>query len=235
MKEKKLKHVALILDGNGRWAQLRNLPRVKGHYEGGKRVKEVAIYASQQKIKRMSVFAFSTENWKRPEDEVSFIFKLPKVFIEMYLADLIKHQIKISYIGDLDKIPDYGKSGILEAIEKTKNNTGMTLCFALNYGAQDEIVKAVQKIAYQAKENKLACEDIDSEVIEANLMDSTPVDLLIRTSGEQRISNFLLWQIAYSEIYFSNVLWPDFTKEEFKKAIDNYYKRERRFGGIKNV
>lgn len=235
MKEKKLDHVAIILDGNGRWAQQRNMPRIKGHYEGGKRVKEIAIYASQQNIKRMSVFAFSTENWKRPEDEVSFIFKLPKIFIDMYLADLMKHQIQISYIGDLDQVPEYGKKAILDAIEKTKDNTGMILCFALNYGSYDEIVKAAQKIASQVKENILSLEDIDKELFEENLMDSSPVDLLIRTSGEKRISNFLLWQIAYSEIYFTKVLWPDFTKEEFKKAIDDYYKRDRRFGGIDDV
>ncbi len=235
MKKKDLKHVAIILDGNGGWAQQRDLPRIRGHYEGGRGVKEISIYASQHNIERMSVFAFSTENWKRPEEEISFIFKLPKIFFEMYLADLMKHQIKITYIGDLDKVPDYGKRGVLDAIEKTKNNKGMTLCFALNYGSYDEIVKATKKIAYEVKEKGLAYEVIDKELFENYLMDATPVDLLIRTSGEQRISNFLLWQIAYSEIYFSKVLWPDFSIEEFQKTIDEYNQRDRRFGGITNV
>lgn len=235
MKEKELNHVAIILDGNGRWAQQKNLPRIRGHYEGGKRVKEIAIYASQQNIKRMSVFAFSTENWKRPEDEVSFIFKLPKIFFEMYLSDLMKHQIKVTYIGDLEHIPEYGKSGVLSAIEKTKDNTGMVLCFALNYGSYDEITKAVKKIALDVKENKLDYETIDENIFADYLMDATPVDLLIRTSGEQRISNFLLWQIAYSEIAFTPVLWPDFSIEEFQKILNDYKQRDRRFGGINNV
>jgi len=232
MKKKELNHLAIILDGNGRWAQKRNLPRVKGHYEGGKRVKEIAIAASLKGIKRMSVFAFSTENWARPEPEVSFIFKLPKVFLDMYLADLMKYQIRIQYIGDLETIPKNAQKSIEDSIKKTENNTGMVLCFALNYGSYDEIIKATKKISERVLEQEIKIDDITKELFEENLMDATPVDLLIRTSGEQRISNFLLWQIAYSEIYFTKVLWPDFDEEQLTIAIDNYYQRDRRFGGI---
>ncbi|MDF9867460.1 undecaprenyl diphosphate synthase [Bacilli bacterium PM5-3] len=234
MKKKELNHLAIILDGNGRWAQQRNMPRVKGHYEGGKKVKEIAIAASLKGIKRMSVFAFSTENWARPTSEVDFIFKLPKVFLDMYLSDLMKYQIRIDYIGDLENIPKNAKKSIEDSINKTKNNTGMVLCFALNYGAQDEILKATKKISEQVINNTINIDDINIELFEENLMNATPVDLLIRTSGEQRISNFLLWQIAYSEIYFTNVLWPDFDEEQLDIALDNYYKRDRRFGGIKD-
>ncbi|MDR1781867.1 MAG: isoprenyl transferase [Bacilli bacterium] len=234
MEKKKLNHLAIILDGNGRWAQARNLPRFKGHYEGGKRVKEIAIAASLKGIKRMSVYAFSTENWKRPTSEIDYIFKLPRLFLDMYLSDLMKYQIKIECIGDISQVSSNAKKAINDCIEKTKNNTGMVLCFALNYGSYQEIINATRNIASLVKEDKLNIEDITKETFEEYLMDSTPVDLLIRTSGEQRISNFLLWQIAYSEIYFTNVMWPDFNEEELDKAIANYYQRDRRFGGIKN-
>lgn len=232
MNEKKLNHLAIILDGNGRWAQNKKMPRVKGHYEGGKRVKEVAIAASLRGIKRMTVYAFSTENWKRPEQEVSFIFKLPKTFLDMYLNDLMKYQIRVEYIGDLEMVPKGAKRAIEDSIKKTKNNTAMTLCFALNYGSYDEIIKATKAISQKVKNNELEIDQIDDSVIENHLMDATPVDLLIRTSGEQRISNFLLWQIAYSEIYFTKTLWPDFGEEKLDEALENYYNRDRRFGGI---
>ena len=234
MCSKKLEHLAIILDGNGRWAQNRNLPRVKGHYEGGKRVKEIAIAASQRNVKRMSVYAFSTENWKRPLSEVSYIFKLPKVFLEMYLKDLMEHQIKIEYIGNIDEIPDYAKKSVRDSIEKTKNNTGMVLCFALNYGSRDEMVKSCQEIAKKVKNNEIEINEIDELVFSNHLMNSMPVDLLIRTSGEKRISNFLLWQISYSEIYFTDIMWPDFDINELDKALLEYAQRCRRFGGIEN-
>ncbi|MEG0569247.1 MAG: isoprenyl transferase [Erysipelotrichales bacterium] len=232
MTKNNLNHLAIILDGNGRWAKKRNLPRVKGHYEGGRRVKEVAIAASKRGIKRMSVYAFSTENWKRPEDEVNYIFKLPKIFLEMYLKDLMKHQIRVDYIGNLDVVPKGAQKAIRDSIEKTKNNTGLTLCFALNYGSYDEMLKATKNVAQDVVDNKISIDQIDEGVFESHLMNSTPVDLLIRTSGEQRISNFLLWQIAYSEIYFTDILWPDFDEEQLDIALDNYYHRERRYGGL---
>lgn len=235
METKKIKHIGIIMDGNGRWAKQRNLPRVKGHYEGGKRIKEVAIAASKKGIEKMSVYAFSTENWKRPADEVNYIFKLPKIFLDLYLRDLMKHQIRINYIGDIDSIPDFARNAVYDSIEKTKNNTGMELIFALNYGSRAEILLASKKIALDVKENKVALDDINESLFSSYLMDASDVDLLIRTSGEQRLSNFLLWQIAYSEIYFTKVLWPDFNEAEFEKALEDYYKRDRRFGGIKNA
>lgn len=232
--KKQINHLAIILDGNGRWAQQRNMPRIKGHYEGGKRVKEVAIAASKRGIKKMTVYAFSTENWKRPEEEVSFIFKLPKIFLDAYLKDLMKHQIRIEYIGNFEQIPKNAQKSINDSIEKTKNNTGMTLSFALNYGGHDEIIQAVKKVATQVKDNELSIDQINEEMFAQYLMESEPVDLLIRTSGEQRLSNFLLWQVAYSEFYFTNVMWPDFNEEQLDIALDNYYHRDRRYGGLSN-
>jgi undecaprenyl diphosphate synthase len=232
--ENQLNHLAIILDGNGRWATEKGLPRIKGHQEGTKKVKEIAIAASQEGIKRLTVYAFSTENWKRPEKEVNFIFKLPKEFLKRYLKDLMKHQIKIEYIGDLENIPSSAKKSINDSMTLTQDNKGMVLCFALNYGYYDEMIKAVQKIATKVKNDKLSVDEIDKKVIEDNLMDKTPVDLLIRTGGEQRISNFMMWQIAYSEIYFTKVLWPDFSIEDLGEALANYYQRDRRFGGINN-
>lgn len=234
MSEKKLNHLAIILDGNGRWAQKRKLPRVKGHYEGGKRVKEIAIAASLKGINRMTVYAFSTENWKRPQQEVSFIFKLPKTFLEMYLNDLMKYQIKIEYIGDLSQVPKHARQAIEDSIIKTKDNKAMTLCFALNYGSYDELIKATKTIAQKVLDNEIEVDQIDEQTIETCLMDATPVDLLIRTSGEQRISNFLLWQIAYSEIYFTKTLWPDFDVAKLDEALADYHQRDRRFGGIED-
>lgn len=231
-KQNQLNHLAIILDGNGRWATNQGLPRVKGHQAGTKKTKEIAIAASQEGIKRLTVFAFSTENWKRSEQEVNFIFKLPKEFLKLYLKDLMKYQIKIEYIGDLETIPEFAKKSIHDSMELTKHNTGMVLCFALNYGFYDEMIRAVKKIATAVQDKQLSVDEIDKNVIEDHLMDKTPVDLLIRTSGEQRISNFLLWQIAYSEIYFTKVLWPDFSIEDFHKALKNFYQRERRFGGV---
>ncbi|WP_423364112.1 isoprenyl transferase [Mycoplasma sp. P36-A1] len=227
-----IKHLAVILDGNGRWAKQRNLPRIKGHYEGGKRVKEVAIAASKRGIKKMTVYAFSTENWKRPADEVNYIFKLPKIFLDAYLKDLMKHQIKIEYIGNFSEIPCNAQKSINETMEKTKNNSGMTLSFALNYGSKDEIVQASKKIASLVIENSLNIDDIDESLFNDNLMEKMPVDLVIRTSGEKRLSNFLLWQVAYSEFYFTDVLWPDFNETQLDIALDNYYQRNRRYGGL---
>ncbi|MDL2211268.1 isoprenyl transferase [Erysipelotrichaceae bacterium OttesenSCG-928-M19] len=235
MQKKELNHLAIILDGNGRWAQERNMPRIKGHYEGGRRVKDIAIAASNLGIKRMTVYAFSTENWSRPDDEVNFIFKLPKIFLDKYLNDLMKHQIRVEYIGDISYIPEGAKKSINDSMIKTNENIGMTLCFALNYGSQDEIVKATKKIVQQVEDGSLNIEAINKEIFAANLMDNTPVDLLIRTSGEQRISNFLLWQIAYSEIYFTDVMWPDFDEKQLALAIEEYKRRDRRFGGLSNA
>lgn len=233
-KENKLKHLAIILDGNGRWATKRKLPRFKGHYEGGKRVKEIAIAASQRGVERLTVYAFSTENWKRPEKEVQFIFKLPKEFMRLYLKEIMKYKIRIEYVGDLDKLPDYALKSVRDSIELTKNNNEMVLCFALNYGFYNEMELCIKKIAQKAINNDITIDDINVDLIEDNLMTKMPVDLLIRTSGEMRISNFLMWQIAYSELYFTKVDWPDFSVENLDLAIDEYYSRNRKYGGIQD-
>jgi len=232
--KKELNHLAVILDGNGRWAQARGLPRIKGHYEGGKRVKEVAIAASLKGIKKMTVYAFSTENWKRPMEEIDFIFKLPKIFLDAYLKDLMKYQIKIEYIGNFEEIPKNAQKSIGDCLEKTKDNKGMVLSFALNYGARDEITQAARELSKDVKEGHVSIDSINEEIFASYLFERSDVDLLIRTSGEKRLSNFLLWQVAYSEFYFTDVMWPDFDADQLDIAIENYYSRDRRYGGIKN-
>ena len=199
-------HVAIIMDGNGRWAKKRNMPRVKGHYEGMQTVKKITKYASKLGVKYLTLYAFSTENWARPKEEVS------------YLMDL----------------PENTRKAVNDAIEQTKNNTGLKLIFALNYGSKDEMLRAIKQITKDVQDNKYSIDEISEEHVSQNLFTSnTPdPDLLIRTSGEQRISNFLLWQIAYSEFLFTKVAWPDFTEEEFYKALLEYQSRDRRFGGL---
>lgn len=230
-KQTVIENIAFILDGNGRWAKKRNLPRAKGHYEGGKRVSDIAVACSKRGIKKMFVYAFSTENWKRSEEEVTYIFKLPKIFLKLYLKEMMKNNIRIEYIGDLDKIPSYAKKAIKDSVQLTKNNTGMELIFALNYGFKNEMEYCVKNIVSKVIDNELSIDDINSDVINDNLMDGTSIDLVIRTSGEQRLSNFMLWQVAYSELYFSEVLWPDFDEKQLDIVLENYGTRERRFGG----
>lgn len=233
-KQTTIENIAFILDGNGRWAKQRNLPRAKGHYEGGKRVNDIAVACSQRGIKKMFVYAFSTENWKRSEEEVTSIFKLPKIFLKIYLKEMMANNISIDYIGDLDKVPSYAKKAIKDSIELTKQNTGMKLVFALNYGFKNEMEYCIKNIVSKVTNNELSIDDINEDVISDNLMDSTNIDLVVRTSGEQRLSNFMLWQVAYSELYFSDVLWPDFNEEQLDIVLDHYSGRERRFGGRKD-
>jgi len=233
--EKKLNHLAIILDGNGRWAKAKGMPRIKGHYEGGKRVKEVAIAASLKGIQRMTVYAFSTENWKRPIEEVDYIFKLPKIFLDAYLKDLMKYQIKIEYIGNFEDIPKNAQKSIGDCLEKTKDNTGMVLCFALNYGSRDEITRASKILAKDVKEGKVEIDSIDENLFASYLYEPMDVDLVIRTSGEKRLSNFLLWQVAYSEFYFTDVMWPDFDEKQLELALEDYQNRDRRYGGINHA
>ena len=199
-------HVAIIMDGNGRWAKKRNMPRIKGHYEGMQTVKKITKYASKLGVEYLTLYAFSTENWARPKEEVS------------YLMDL----------------PENTRKAVNDAIEQTKNNTGLKLIFALNYGSKDEMLRAIKQITKDVQDNKYSIDEISEEHVSENLFTAnTPdPDLLIRTSGEQRISNFLLWQIAYSEFLFTKVAWPDFTEEEFYKALLEYQSRDRRFGGL---
>lgn len=229
------KHIAFIMDGNGRWAKKRKMPRTYGHHEGTKTIRNIALKCNELKVEAMTVYAFSTENFARPEKEVQYIFKLPKDFFEAYMKELMENNVKICTIGHLDMAPQETQDIINTAIEKTKDNTGLKLCFAFIYGGRDEIVHAGKNIAIKLKEGLIKEDDINEQLFSNELMtkDLPDVDLMIRTSGEQRLSNFLLWQLAYAEFVFTNVLWPDFNDEELYKAICLYQNRDRRFGGLK--
>ncbi|NLK71549.1 MAG: isoprenyl transferase [Clostridiales bacterium] len=229
------KHIAIIMDGNGRWAQKKGLPRILGHKAGVEAIRDIIITASDIGISFLTVYAFSTENWKRPEEEVKGLFKLLIVYLEKEIEEIYKNNVKLNIIGDYKKLPQ----GILDKIEYalnyTKNNTGLVFNIALNYGGRDEILKVVREIYRMTKENKIENEEeIDYNLIEHLLYTNgiPDPDLIIRTSGELRLSNFLLWQSAYSEFWCTDTLWPDFKKEDLIKAIEAYQTRERRYGGI---
>ncbi|MDO4500213.1 MAG: isoprenyl transferase [Erysipelotrichaceae bacterium] len=227
-----LNHIAIIMDGNGRWAKERNLPRTMGHKKGVEKVREIAIYANKLGVKCLTLYAFSTENWKRPETEVNYLMSLPKVFFKSYLKEIMENNIVIRMVGDMERIPSEAREIFESAIEQTKNNTGMVLNFAMNYGGQNEIVKAALKFANDYKEGKkdsLDEESFKDYLYTAGLPD---VDLMIRTSNEQRISNFLLYQLAYSEFIFTDTYWPDFSCEDLDKCIEEFNHRTRRFGGL---
>lgn len=232
MCDQPLKHVAIIMDGNGRWAKARGKMRYEGHYAGTKRVRDIAIYAKAKGVKYLTLYAFSTENWKRPDEEVDYIMSLPKIFFSSYLKELMENNIKVIMLGGMAKIPKKASAIFAEAIEKTKDNTGMVLAFAVNYGSRDEILEACRTYASDVLNGRP--NDIDYRSFERYLYtkDMPDVDLLIRTSGEKRISNFLLWQIAYSELIFTDVLWPDFDEMEFDRCLDEFAHRHRRYGGL---
>ncbi|MEW6102909.1 MAG: isoprenyl transferase [bacterium] len=228
------KHIAIIMDGNGRWALERNLPRIAGHREGMKAVERIIKAASDLGIKVLTLYAFSTENWKRPENEVSFLMNLFCEYIKKKIEGLMKNNVKIRTCGEIKKLPKKVLSLLEDACNKTKENKGLILNIALNYGARDEIVRACKKIAEKALKGEIKLDEIDERLISSSL-DTYPLpdpDLLIRTSKEMRISNFLLWQIAYAEIWITPVFWPDFNKEHLMEAIKDYQERKRRFGGI---
>ncbi|ASI35712.1 MULTISPECIES: isoprenyl transferase [Exiguobacterium] len=227
-------HIAIIMDGNGRWAKKRGLPRIMGHREGMKSVREVVRVANELGVKSLTLYAFSTENWTRPEEEVSFLMKLPAQFLESDLKDLNERNVKVEVAGEISRLPVYTREAVQQAKQDTVDNTGLRLIFALNYGGRDEIVQVMQKIAEKVQAGQLLPTEITNEVIEHELMTGsmTDVDLVIRTSGEQRLSNFLLWQAAYAEFYFTDVLWPEFRREQFLTAIEDYNQRTRRFGGV---
>lgn len=227
-------HIAFIMDGNGRWAKQQNKPRTFGHHEGTKTIRDIALAANEIGVKAMTVYAFSTENFARDEKEIAFIFKLPKEFFNKYLKELIENNVKITYIGHLEKSPKATQEFIIKAIEQTKNNTGLTLCFAFIYGGRDEIVEATKSIASDLEKHKISYDDIDESLFESRLMTKSlpDIDLMIRTSGEQRLSNFLLWQLAYSEFIFTDTYWPAYNKEELYQNIYDYQNRNRRFGGV---
>lgn len=228
-------HIAFIMDGNGRWAKQRKMPRTYGHHEGTKTIRDIALSCNKLGVKAMTVYAFSTENFARPNQEVQYIFKLPKDFFESYMKELMENNVKITTIGHLEMAPQETQDIINKAIEKTSHNTGLILCFAFIYGGRDEIVWATKKIAQKVKNDELSIDNIDENIFNHELMtkDLPDVDLMVRTSGEQRLSNFLLWQLAYAEFVFTDVYWPDFNEEELKKAIWLYQNRNRRFGGLK--
>ena len=230
-------HVAIIMDGNGRWAKKRNMPRIKGHYEGMQTVKKITKYASKLGVKYLTLYAFSTENWARPKEEVSYLMDLPEKMFSSFMPELMENNVKVEVIGVVEKLPENTRKAVNDAIEQTKNNTGLKLIFALNYGSRAEILQAVKEIAVDVSNGEYDAESINEEVFANHLQtnflrDLSEPDLMIRTSGEQRLSNFLLWQLAYSEYYFTDIFWPDFSKEDLEQAILTYQKRQRRYGGL---
>ena len=225
-------HVAIIMDGNGRWAKLKGQPRIFGHTNGVSSVREIIEACAEIEVKFLTLYAFSTENWTRPKLEIKTLMALLVSSLKKELISFQKNNIKLNTIGNLDDLPKSAKKQLLEVIEKTKNNTALTLTLALSYGARAEIVNVIKNISKKVVNNELTVEEINENIINNHLYTfSLPdVDFMIRTSGEKRISNFLLWQIAYAEMYFTDTLWPDFKKENFFKAILEYQNRERRFG-----
>lgn len=228
-------HIAIVMDGNGRWAKKRGLPRLAGHNAGMQALKEIVKKASCLGVKQLTVYAFSTENWKRPEDEVSGIFKLLIVYMKKELAELHANQVKVNIIGEYKLLPSDAVDSLEQSIETTKDNTGMQFNIALNYGSRAELLRAVRRIAEEVRDGELPVENIDEGCISSHLYTRgiPDPDLVIRTSGELRLSNYLLWQIAYSEFVFSDVFWPDFTPECLEEAILEYQNRDRRYGGVK--
>lgn len=227
-------HVAIILDGNGRWAKKKHLPRNVGHAQGSKTVEKIIEDANDMGIKYLTVYAFSTENWKRPQDEVNALMKLLRDYLKICIKRANKNNMKVRIIGDISGLSEDLQQKILELEEASKNNTGINFTIALNYGSRDEMVRAMKAMTDDIEAGNLKKEDITEDTFK-NYLDTKELpdpDLLIRTSGEERLSNFMLWQLAYTEFYFTDVLWPDFNKKELKKAIEYYNGRDRRFGGI---
>ncbi len=231
--EKMPEHVAIIMDGNGRWAQNKNLPRMAGHNAGMLAMKEIVKASSSLGIKYLTVYAFSTENWKRSTEEVSGIFKLLVIYIEKELKELHENNVKVKILGDYQKLPKEAVKSLERSLETTKNNTGLQFNIALNYGGRDEILRSVKKLAQDVQDGNLKANDITEELIEANLYTKgiPDPDMIVRTSGEMRLSNYLLWQSAYSEFVITDVLWPDFSRDEYEKTIEIFQNRKRRFGG----
>lgn len=226
------KHIAIIMDGNGRWAKEKGRLRVFGHENGTKSVRTTVECCAELGIKNLTLYAFSTENWNRPKLEVKILMQLLISSLKKEMSTMQKNSIRLNAIGNLEHLPTRVRKELLHVIDETKNNSQMTLTLALSYGSRDELVNATKQICEKVKNNIISVESIDEPLINQHLYTQNlpDVDLLIRTSGEKRISNFLLWQIAYAELYFTDVYWPDFTNENLYEAIINYQKRERRFG-----
>lgn len=225
-------HIAIIMDGNGRWAKQRGMLRAFGHENGTKSVRTTVETCAKLGIKHLTLYAFSTENWKRPKLEIDTLMRLLVSSLKKEISTLSNNNIKLEAIGNLNTLPKKVNEELLEVIQKTKNNTRMTLTLALSYGSREELINVVKTISTKVANNKISAESIDESIINKHLYTQNlpDVDLLIRSSGEQRISNFLLWQIAYAELYFTPVLWPDFSENDLYEAILEYQKRERRFG-----
>jgi undecaprenyl diphosphate synthase len=228
------KHIAIIMDGNGRWAKKRHMPRTYGHKKGSDNLKNIAIACNDLGIKALSVYAFSTENWKRPKEEVDYLMELPREFEQSFKGQFEKQDIKVMFSGRRDRFPKHVTELIERVEEKTKNRKGLVLNICFDYGSHTEMLSAIKTIAEEYKNGHIELDDINIDIVENHLYtkDLPPLDLLIRTSGEQRISNFLLWQLAYSELYFAKVHWPAFHKKQLLKAIANFQSRNRRFGGL---
>ena len=230
-------HIAIILDGNGRWAKSKGMPRNYGHAQGSKNVERICEEAWRMGIKYLTVYAFSTENWNRPNSEVEALMKLLRNYMRTCLKTAEKNDMKIRVIGDITALDEDIKGRIKELEDASKNNNGLNFTIAINYGSRDEMIRATKRLTQDCVDGKVKVEDID-ETLYTSYLDTHEVpdpDLLIRTSGELRLSNYLLWQLAYTEFYFTDVLWPDFTKEELIKAIEQYNRRERRYGGVKEA
>lgn len=230
-------HIAIILDGNGRWAKAKGMPRNYGHAQGSKNVERICEEAYRMGVKYLTVYAFSTENWNRPKDEVDALMKLLRNYMKTCLKTAAKNDMKVRVIGDKTGLDEDIRNRIAELEKATKDNGGLNFQIALNYGSRDEIVRAVRRVSEDVKEGKVKPEDIDEKMFEIYL-DTHGIpdpDLMIRTSGELRLSNYLLWQLAYTEFYFTDIPWPDFTKEELSKAIEQYNRRDRRYGGVKEA
>lgn len=230
-------HVAIIMDGNGRWAKARSYPRFYGHVRGATRVREIVQASRELGIKALTLYAFSTENWKRPEDELNVLWKILKKYIRREVQTLKENGIRLHVIGEIDRLPSDAQAELKQAIEALSGGSDMVLTFALSYGGRLELVRAAQALARKCVQGELQPEQIDEGQLERRLWTSplgehADVDLLIRTSGEQRISNFLLWQCSYAEFEFPKTLWPDYSVEEFKKSLENFKNRNRRFGGL---
>lgn len=226
------RHIAIIMDGNGRWAKKQGLARMFGHKQGVETVHNITVATTKLGIEYLTLYTFSTENWNRPKEEVDALMILLVDTIAKETPTLMENNVRLQTIGDINRLPESARSKFLRCIEQTSKNTGLTMVLALSYSARWEITRAMQQAAQKAKENSMRIEDINEQFVSSCMTTAgmPDPDLLIRTSGEYRISNFLLWQLAYSELYFTDCLWPEFTEEEFYKAIIDYQKRERRFG-----
>ncbi|CEG26825.1 isoprenyl transferase [Bacillus sp. B-jedd] len=227
-------HIAIIMDGNGRWAKKRAMPRIAGHHEGMKVVRKITKLANELGVGALTLYAFSTENWKRPKKEVDYLMQLPEEFLGSFLPELINENVRVEMMGYKENLPTHTLKAINKAIEETKNNTGLVLNFALNYGSRAEILDAVRHVLKDFQSGIMDDENLTEETFSSYLMASrlADPDLLIRTSGEIRLSNFMLWQIAYTEFWFTDVLWPDFNEEHLLDAVETFQNRQRRFGGI---